>query len=63
MRATGTAQARGKFGVTPNSAPRTDAEIRAVETYVRLKAAEADLRSSIQTSMDGETDCPRRTGL
>lgn len=45
MGATGTAQARGKFGVTPNSAPRTDAEIRAVETYVRLKAAEADLRS------------------
>ena len=46
MGATGTALAKEKvkFGATPNSAPRTDAE-RRVETYVQLQAAEGDLKS------------------
>jgi hypothetical protein len=47
MGATGTALAKdkGKFGVAPNSAPRTDVERRALEAYCQLQAAESDLKS------------------
>ncbi len=36
---TALAKEKGKFGATPISAPRTDAERKAVETYIQLRAA------------------------
>lgn len=39
------AKEKSKFGAAPNSAPRTEAERKAVETYDQLQTAETDLQS------------------